>query len=950
MDIHTIQCDSRLLARRLRPLLRGDVLDDRVTRLLYSTDGSLYRLTPAVVVCPRDAEDVARLVFFSQETQIPIVARGAGTGLAGESLTTGIAVDFTRYMTQIVDLDLSNGRARVQPGVILDEINRLARPAGWQFGPDPSSGSRATVGGSVANNATGAHSLHYGYCSDNICSLEVMLANGRQIRTNEPAARDLEQKLYTLLSPRRKIIDEFWPPLKRNRAGYNLKGALGRNGADLVKILAGSEGTLGIFTEVTLQLVRVPAVKTALSANFDDLALSARAVSVILEFDPGAIELMDGTLIRLARTKDPRLAEVLPESAASLLIEFNGADREDVTARMQACRTRLAAEFAGHVELHELADPTEQKRHWSARKSAVPLLYRQPGRARPVPIVEDIAVDAAKLPQYLRDMQFVFGKYGLDASFYGHAGSGEFHVRPFLNLRDPADRAKIGPLAKDAYELVWSLGGTISGEHAAGLVRSWALRKQYGPAYECMEQVKKLFDPAGILNPGKVIVTDTDLPLENLRADDDLDTERVKPALGYRDQTLPDLADVCNGCGECKALDPAQLMCPVFRARRDEHSAPRAKANLFRAYLAGRISDAELAGPEAQKVVEACLLCGNCLRECPSAVHIPQLVVELRAARRRLLGDKFIERFFVDTEYAEWLASKFGGIANSFFRKRGVRRIFQTAIGIDARRTMPKFAFPGLLATLRKLARRYRPAQPAVRAAWFVDLYPRYHDLALARDIVRVCAANGIELVIPDQCGCNMPALAYGYLDEARAAARFNVEEFARVLGDVDLILSFEPTATLCLRDEYKYLLNDSRVHVVADKVRDGGDFLRQLHREGRLAKGTRPVPMTVGYHCPCHLRMLSVGEPGYELLGCVDGLTVKHLVHNCCGLAGTFGLNKEKYDTSAAIARPLVDDISKGNYDALASECSSCRMQLHHLSGRATFHPVQLLARGYGE
>jgi len=950
VDFQAVNVDSRLLGKRLRPMIRGDVLDDRVTRLLYSTDGSIYKLIPAVVVCPRDTEDVVRLMQFSQETGIPLAPRGAGTGLAGESLTTGILVDFARYMTNILHFDPEKGQVRVQPGVILDEVNRLTRGAGWQFGPDPSSGSRATVGGSVANNATGAHSLRYGYCSDNMVSMQTVLTDGRVVWTDDAAGKELEQKVYNILNPNRKIIDQYWPALKRNRAGYNLKGALDRSGGDLVKLLTGSEGTLGIFTEMVVQLVRTPGVKIALSASFDDLSLSARAVEIILEYDPAAVELMDGTLIKLAHSADNRLREVLPESEASLLIEFDGTDLEEARARLQPCLQRLAKEFEGHVELTEMTDPTEQKRHWTARKNAVPLLFRQPGLARPAAFVEDIAVDAPKLPQYLRDMQFVFNKYGLAASFYGHAGSGEFHIRPFLNLRDPVDRKKLSPLAKDAYELVWSLGGTISGEHGAGLIRSWALRKQYGPAYESMEQVKQFFDPAGILNPGKIIVTDTDLPLDNLRADEVYQTNIVRPNLVHREKSLFELADICNGCGECKALDPGQLMCPIFRANRDEYSSPRAKANLIRQYLTGSITEDDLLSPEAQRVMDACLLCGNCLRECPSAVHIPQFIMELRATRLRLRGERFLEKFFVNTEYGEWLSSKFSGITNYFFRKTGVRRAMETFVGIDARRELPAFAFPGMLRSLRKMAKRMRPEKPAVRAAWFVDLYPRYHDLRLAEDIVRVCSANDIELIIPDQCGTNMPAMAYGYLDQARKTAKFNVEHLARYLGEVDVILSFEPTATLCLREEYKYLLEDGRVDAVAEKVREGCSYLWQLHLDGRLKTGTQAVAERMGYHCPCHMRMLQVGEPGLGLLSLIDGLEVERLANSCCGLSGTYGMAKGKYETSMAVARNLAESIAKGSYDQLTSECSSCRMQLQHLSHRPAVHPIQLLARWYGK
>jgi FAD/FMN-containing dehydrogenase/Fe-S oxidoreductase len=949
MKSMAVNVDSKLLAKRLRSLIKGEVYDDRVTRLLYSTDGSIYRHVPTVVVAPRDEADVVRLVLFAQETGVPIAPRGAGTGLAGESLTTGIMVDFTRYMTKILNCDFDAGRVTVQPGAILDDINRQALPAGWKFGPDPSSASRATVGGTLANNATGAHSLRYGYAGDNLLGLRALLADGRVLATGTDDWKELERKVFQKLNTHRRVIEKHWPGVKRNRAGYNLKGMIERNGGDLLKLFPGSEGTLSLFSEATLQLVKVPPVRLLLTANFDEFALSARATNIILEYDPAVVELMDGILIRLAREADENLARILPQSEASLMAEFDGASLEEAMGRLKQCRDRLKKEFGDHVKLVELLDPDEQKQQWAARKNAVPILFKQPGLGRPLAIVEDSAVEPAKLPEYTRGMQAIFEKFGLQATFYGHAGSGEFHIRPYMNLREPIERKKLQNLAREVYDLVWSLGGTISGEHGSGLLRSWALRKQYGQAYDLMEQVKQIFDPEKLLNPGKIIVSDTELPLDDLRADLIADTSRNQAELNHGEQTLFDLADLCNGCGECKSYDKAVLMCPIFRTLGDEYTSPRAKANLMREFLSGQITPADLNSPEVQKIVDNCLLCGNCLRECPSAVQIPRLVIELRALRRRLRGNKPVERMLVDGEYLEWIMSKFAPIPNHFLGKKGIRWAMEKFLGFDAGHGMPPFAFPGLLASLRKRAARHRPANPRLRAIWFVDLFARYHDNQLAEDIVRVCAANDIELIIPEQCGSDMPALAYGYLDQAKKAARFNIKQLSRHLSEADLVLSFEPTATLCLKEEYRMLVEDDSFDAVAEKVQDGCQFLWQLHLDGELKKGENAQPMRVGYHTPCHLRRLKCGEPGYKLLSLIDGLELGHLADNCCGLAGTFGMKAEQAELSDAIGQASARSVLEGNYEVLASECSACRMQLTHLTHMNAFHPVHFLARWYG-
>jgi FAD/FMN-containing dehydrogenase/Fe-S oxidoreductase len=949
MQLTEINVDSIILGKQIRSQIKGDVFSDRVTRLLYSTDGSIYQFVPAVVVCPRDEDDVRNLVLFAHEHEIPITPRGAGTGLAGESLTTGILVDFTRYMTQIISVDTEKGEAVVQAGVILDEINRTVKDAGWQFGPDPSSGSRATVGGCLANNATGAHSLRYGYFSDNLLAIEMIASDGNHYSTNGKAGSEISQKVYQLLQPNRKQIEQFWPTVKRNRAGYNLKGALSKPGGDLLRLMAGSEGTLGIFTEAKVKLVPIPKAKVVLSANFDELSLSAPATNLALEFNPSAVESMDGALIRFAREASPQFAEIFPEDVeASLMIEFDADTLDEAIGRLNLCKERFISEFGSHVFFHDLIKPQDQKRHWACRKNAVPLLYRRPGLAKPIGFIEDVAVDPSRLHEYLPGVQAIFSKYGLDASFFGHAGSGEFHIRPYLDLRQQVDRKTLVSLAKDSFELAWSLGGTISGEHAVGVLRSWALRKQYGPVYELMEKVKNIFDPVGILNPGKIIVTETEPSLMNLRADVDFQPETSNSSLNYGDDSLTHIVDVCNGCGECKGFNSDQMMCPVFRAIKDEFSAPRAKANLLRSYMTGQLTEDELLESPAMKVIDSCLLCGNCTRECPSAVHIPQIVMELRALKNNLTKPSMLEKFFLNTERAEKISSRLAVLTNYFFAKKGMRKILEMVLGIDARRTMPAFAYSGSIRSIRKLCEKNKPEMVRYKAAWFVDLYARYHDLKLAEDIVKVCSKNGIELVVPDQRGCNMPGLAYGFTDEVRKNVQYVIRKFTSYINDVDWIISFEPTAVLCLKQEYAYLTDDPAMKVISNKVRDGCDVLWELSQKNQLHKGSSPLTLKTAYHTPCHLRQLQIGLPGQKLISKIDGVSLDVLPDNCCGLAGTFGLRKDHYDLASQISVPLRDALKKSHYDFLISECSSCRMQLGHLAHRPTIHPVQLLAKWY--
>ncbi len=935
--------DEKLLAKKIKRKIKGDVLTDKVTRLLYSTDASIYRIIPQAVVFPKNPEDVLEIILIAQEHNIPICARGAGTGIAGESLTEGIVLDFSRYMTEIISFDPKDKTITVQPGVILDTINQIGKKYNLKLGPDPSSASRATVAGSIANNATGARSLRYGYCSDSLISAEVILADGNIIKTNDSDWKNIEKQLYKLLGAKRNIINENWPRVKRNRAGYNLKEALGENNINLLKLLAGSEGTLAVFTKLTLQLVNIPRHRVVLSANFDDLITMARAISIILEYNPSAIELMDEYVLTLAKESYPELSTILPDAKASLLIEFDSDNFNDVKHRLYSCDERLKNEFAHHVQTEKLIDKNKQLKHWDARKKAVPLLYRQHYLGKPIPTIEDTAVPVETLPLYLSELKKIFEKFGKKASYYAHAGSGELHIRPFMDLRKEEERKALSALTKEVFELTWELGGTISGEHGVGITRSWALRKQYGQAYELMIQVKDLLDPAKILNPGKIIVEETDLPLTNLRDDIRPKTE-IQTHLKF-DEGLFSLVDTCNGCGECKSFDPTVRMCPVFRVIRDEFSSPRGKSNFAREYLVGNLSDDDLLSPIAKSILETCLLCGSCLRECPSGGSVPKHLPELRYRRNKLGGKNRTEWFLAYSEFMEILGSKFGPISNIILANPITRKIMEYTVGLDPNRIFPKFTFPGTLNYLRKLTQKYKPHSPKYRAIWFVDLFPRFHNYELAQSIVRVCSFAGIELIIPNQRSVNMPAYAYGYLEIAKKSADYNVKNIKKHLSDVDFVLSFEPTATLCLKEEYKHLISSSDFQDISEKTKSGCELIYTLFKEGKLNFNDPAFELNLAYHCPCHLKLLNINEPGFELLKSL-GLQITHLPENCCGLAGTFGMQKEKSWITELIAQPITQVIKEGNFNATISECSACRMQLEHISGLPSYHPIEILAK----
>ncbi|NLX05802.1 MAG: FAD-binding protein [Phycisphaerae bacterium] len=948
MHVINSKPDARLVAGKLKGLLRGQVLADRASQLLYSTDASIYRVVPLVVVQPVDADDVARTMLFAAEAQVPLAPRGAGTGLAGESLTTGIVLDFTRHMTGLADSDDEN-TVRVQPGTILDRVNQTYQPRGWRFGPDPSSASRATVGGSIGNNATGAHSLRYGYTDQHVEQLEVVLSDGRLLTLSGNSDDELARRAYQLLAPKKHQIAQHWPKVQRNRAGYNLPGTLSNGHADLIRLIAGSEGTLAVITAATLKLVPVKKVSLLLQANFDSLDLMGEALPDILKYDPSAVELMDAALLAMAKQAYPSLTSVLPDAAASLLIEFDADQKDDAAGRLEDCRQQLAQRCGSHAQLRRFDDPADQARQFEARKRAVPLLYRKDPINQPIPAVEDIAIPPEKMAQYVAGMQQIFQKHDLQATYYAHAGPGELHIRPYLDLRTPEHRKVLAQLAREAYQLTWQLGGTISGEHGVGLLRGWALRKQYGPVYDLMAEVKKLFDPQNILNPGKIITEETDLPLDAIRAEVAPTARASQNVLDFGERDLFRMADLCNGCGECKSCSGDQLMCPVFRARNDEALSPRGRAAILREYLAGNLTDEDLQSYPGDLSMDLCLLCGNCARECPSGVDTPTLVIEARARRNAVRRPKLSQRFFAHSDKVIALASKFGPISDLMSRNPLVKRVFELAFNVHPARSMPPFASAGFLWKIRRLVKKYKVEKPVHRAVWFLDLMPRYHDPALAEAFVQVCAKNGIELVVPPQKPSGITELVYGHIDSARRMARYNLDHLNAALADAEMILCLEPTATLCLKKEYAYLVRSGKTVTVADAAKDATAFLLELAREGRLNTDLTAKPMHLAYHCPCHTRLLGLESPGRELLAMIPELKVTPLPAQCCGLSGTFGMQADKYGLSMQIAETLRAAVETLHPDATASECSTCRMQLHHLANLPSRHPIELLAQAYG-
>ena len=938
--------------------MRGDVFEDIIHRVAYSTDASIYRVVPQCVVAPRDVRDIVAVVKCAADHGVPVAARGAGSGVAGESLGSGIVLDMTRYMTQIVSIDDDGKRVTCEPGIVLDDLNKRLAEFGRKIGPDPSSANRATVGGCVANNATGAHSLQYGHIADYVENIEAVLSDGRVgefanavdvEQLPDDRAGTLAKQCWSLLTGHRSVIDRAIPATQRNRSGYNIAAVCHGSEIDMGRLLAGSEGTLAIFTRMTLRTVPLPPAKGLLQLEFNSLEGMARAVPVIVGTGPTACELMDKTLIDLAFDQLPQYRDILPAGAAAvLLVEHVGESETEVREKIEATDLAVGKQAAGRTII---LDPDAQARVWKSRKDAGPLLYRKRSRKHPAEFMEDVSVDHRRLADYIRGLKKIEKKYGMTMSFFGHAGDGELHLRPYLDLGDPHDRETMRAIAEDVFSLAWSLGGSISGEHADGLIRAAYVRRQYGDAYyDVLKRVKALFDPAGLMNPGKILNDDPDVMFKHLRRAHHVQAERVASELHFEDGELELELEQCYGCGLCLSRDPATRMCPVFRAMGEETASSRAKANLLNYWATGQLDEADFESPEFRKFLDLCVNCKMCRQQCPSGVDVSTLMATARAEYIKRKGRRRTEFVLGHNRYLSKLGSVFSPVSNVFMAMPPSKWMLEKVVGIDRRRSMPAFGRGSFLKAGRKYIAAHEPlAEPADRVAYFVDAYATYNDHELGYAVLDVLRHNGVEVILSDQRPAPLPAIVYGDVKTARRDLAYSVKHLAEAVRRGYKIVCSEPSAALCLIEEMRHYVTGEDAERVSKHTYELMNYLSALRRQGQLKGPAKPIADPFVYHLPCHLCAVGDETVTLRLLQDHFRVAVTDLRAGCCGLSGTFGMQKKNYDLSDRISESLKDALKAAPTQNVLTECAACKMQIEHIASAAVLHPVKLIARIYG-
>jgi len=938
--------EGRAAGEALRRAAAGPVSMSPLTRWLYSTDASIYRVVPDVVLVASSAADLHAAAAVAADHGVPLVARGAATSVAGQAIGPGIAVDCFK-LDRILAIDAEARTARLEPGVIQASLNRAAAAFGLEFGPDTSTVDQATIGGMVGNNSSGSRSIVHGETKDKVLSVHAVLVGGGQLVFGQCRGADLASGLTgpgaaapaaALAEVReryRRPISEDSPRTRRCTSGYNLRELL-EPAPNLGKLLAGSEGTLALFTEIEVMLDPLPVARTGAALTFFTLRAALEANLAILETGPSAVELLDLDALRAAPNLATfaRMAPLLAgEERALLTVEYQGGADE---ARAGLGRLRALTGDLGAIRLQWLEDPAALAEAGALRRAVLPLLMGAPGTERPASFVEDTAVAVERLADFVDEFERLVAAAGARASFTGHASAGCMHVRPLLDLKSAAGVRRMEALAAAVGRLVGEHHGAISGEHGVGRSRSWALPGLLGAdLYAAMVAVKDVFDPRRLLGPGTIVGGPA--VADSLRYGADYRGAGAwAPRLSFAAEGGFDLAvEKCFGAGLCKKL--TGTMCPPAAASRSEAFATRARANALQAVVCGAVPLAAISAAEFREVLGTCVACKACKTECPAGVDMAALKAEWLAELHAREGVPALARGIGEFRRLAALASPLAPLVNALARTR-LARVVTDRAGVAPRRTLPAFA-------RRPLTRRLAGSPARAGAALFVDCFVQYQEPQVGEALAHLLRAAGLELALVNAGCCGRTALSSGQIDKARAAAATALAALhARAAEGCDLLF-IEPSCLSMVRDDWRRLLpGDARVAEVAAAARPALALVADQAAAGRLhfRGGGRAV-----LHSHCHEKALSFAEATQRALGAVPDLEIEVLDAGCCGMSGVFGYEAEHYELSVAMAaRVLLPALrAEGPETAVLATGTSCRAQIHDLAGRPAVHPLEFLA-----
>jgi FAD/FMN-containing dehydrogenase/Fe-S oxidoreductase len=967
------------LERRLKTQLLGDVEFDPFTRGRYATDASHYQIMPIGVVAPRSAKEVEHALALAREEGVSVLPRGAGTSQAGQSVNSSLVIECSKYLDHLLDLDVAGKRCVVEPGIVLDELNRRLRPHGLWFPVDISTSSRATIGGMVGNNSCGSRSLRYGNTRENVLSIDAVLADGALAHfgsvapdlSDLPARSPLVPLARSLLDLAAREAGEVaanFPKVQRRVGGYNLDALVpGRNEVNLAHILVGSEGTLAFSTRIELKLSPLLGQRAVGAVHFGSFTWAMDAAQYIAKIGPIAVELVDRTMLGLARDIamfQPTIATVVRgDPEAILFVEFAEHDQYENLRRLLRLKELIGdlgigwdKAGSGWGGVVDVFDAKLQAAITDMRTAGLNIMMSMKEEGKPVSFVEDCAVPLEHLADYTSKLNAIFAKHGTRGTWYAHASVGCLHVRPVLNLRLEHDVKAMRAIAEEAFDMVRAYKGSHSGEHGDGIVRSEFHEKMFGTRLtRAFEQVKDRFDPKGFYNPGKIVRAPKFDDRSTFRYAPDYRAEDIRTHLDWSAYPgagggFQGAVEMCNNNGACRAL-AGGVMCPSYRVTRDERDVTRGRANTLRLAITGQLGPDALTSPEMADTLRLCVSCKACRRECPTGVDMARMKIEVQAARAAKHGLSLRDRLVGYLPRYAPLAAKWPRLANLRNDKARLRQWSQEYAGLSARRSLPRWRADAWREPAPFIAGR-----GAGEVAFFADTFSRYFEpenIAAALAVL-AAAGYGVHLPAPPEDNrrplcCGRTFLAVGLVDEARREAERCVAAFAPLLARGIAIVGLEPSCVLGFRDEIPALVKNDDARYLAANALLFEEFLAWEAEQGTLELALKPVAKRALLHGHCHQKSFGAMAAVERALKLVPELSVETVDSSCCGMAGAFGYGADTIDVSLKMAElSLLPAVRRAEADTLVvADGTSCRHQIMDGAGREALHVARVLAMG---
>lgn len=950
------------LENELRLKVDGDIHFDDIHKHVYSVDASIYEIEPIGIVLPRNKAALIETVRIASTYNIPVIARGAATGITGGCIGHALIIDTSKYLNQILEINYLEEYAICEPGVVQDSLNNALSDQGYRLGPDTSTGNRATIGGMLANNAAGARSLRYGTMADHVESVELVLAGGEVLRfqsiddnalKTKQSQNNAEGNIYREIDRLRKEyrheIETHFPKIPRRVSGYNLDALIQPGPLNICMLIAGSEGTLGIATEIKLRICKKAKNLGLCVVHFSDLIEAMHTVEPMLAYRPLSLEMIDHRILEMGKQAPSmrgKLDWLFGNPKAVFVAEFEGDNQSEVEDKVLRFAEDMKRQNIGNA-YSCVCDPIKMAHVWEVRKAGLGLLLSKRSYSRAIAFLEDISVGPKQLAAFMEKFCRYLASKGKEAGIYGHVGSGCMHIRPYIDLREADELHLMEQIMVDVSDLLLEHGGALSGEHGDGLVRSWLNKKMFGDRlYQAFNELKDVFDPHHLMNPGKIVNGPT--LLQHLRLSPETKITQIKTFLDFSGQGGFELAaDLCNGNGLCRKSE--KLMCPSFQATNDEFHSTRARAQALRDVINGRTAVSDFTSQGMYDVLDLCLECKGCKTECPSEVDMAKMKAEFLYHYQKKHGVTLRSRLFANIGRINALSAPFATLFNWISSSRFGKWTLGL-IGITPERELPQLAQVKFSEWFAKHSKNpFKNGKPVVL---YNDTFTEFNHPEIGQAAVKVLETLGYLVIVPAWNCCGRPALSKGRLEQAKAMAEKVVSEL-QVYAEAGLpIIGLEPSCLLTIKDDFRSLLGtNSAVESVINACTTYNEFLEGHLQDGHfigLTFRTLEMSQEIKLHGHCHQKALVGTQATMNVLRAIPGVKVSEIDSGCCGMAGSFGYEKEHYAISIKIGElKLFPAVRASKADAwIVADGVSCRSQIVHGTGRRPYHLAEVLAR----